>query len=321
MVIARAERTFLEGGIASNVRADGRAAMEMRSFQVETDVVEASSGSARCCLGGTEVIVSVNAEIGDVDDRAPDSGRLHVAVSCAPGVAGRLDSVVQQQQRDGKKYCELLALDVGRVLGAMQESEHDSAREIDPDTPAAAAMPAAEAGGIDYKCLKITDERCWVLHMDVLVLAHDGNVISATTIGARAALLTTLLPKVSVAKDNIEVSNVAAEAEPIPGLADSVPITITIAKIAGCLVADPSRAEEACPHTSVSVGVTPRRDVTSVSSTLRSGSGDVSKHCLHPAEFAVVLQQAELAAQRVLRAIDVQLQADDEDGQAMDEDS
>eukprot|EP01062_Namystynia_karyoxenos_P029493 TRINITY_DN22146_c0_g1_i1.p1 TRINITY_DN22146_c0_g1~~TRINITY_DN22146_c0_g1_i1.p1 ORF type:complete len:339 (+),score=97.94 TRINITY_DN22146_c0_g1_i1:82-1098(+) len=333
-VIAKNEQAFLEGGIRANVRVDGRAGLEMRPFEVEAGVLEASSGSALCRLGGTEVMVAINAEIGETSEQNPGRGRMHVAVTSAPAVAGMLDTALHEQSRAGRAYNGVLALEIGRVFGAESREPHRGVTEIDPDAEMAdseAAEPPADAGaaasgGIDYTQLAITEDRCWVLHMDVIVLAHDGNVLGAATIAARAALLTATLPKVEVVEgvegdEAIKVSNLASEAEPIPGLAESVPITVTVAKVAGCLITDPLRSEETCAQTSVSVGITPGREIACMHTNARTGTGDPKRYGLHPADLPVLLRHAELLAQRIFQSIDGQLKEGEEDVGGMDEDA
>lgn len=53
------EKQFIEGGIAQDIRTDGRKRLVYRPIQVQTGVIPQANGSARVRMGGTEVIASV----------------------------------------------------------------------------------------------------------------------------------------------------------------------------------------------------------------------------------------------------------------------
>jgi exosome complex component RRP42 len=66
-LISPAERDYILKGIECNIRVDGRQRQDYREVTLETGVVSQASGSARVRIaGGTDVLVSVKAEIGPV---------------------------------------------------------------------------------------------------------------------------------------------------------------------------------------------------------------------------------------------------------------
>lgn len=66
-LISPAERDYILKGIECNIRADGRQRPDYREVILETGVISQTSGSARVRLaGGTDVLVSVKADIGPV---------------------------------------------------------------------------------------------------------------------------------------------------------------------------------------------------------------------------------------------------------------
>ncbi|WZY96118.1 hypothetical protein YC2023_068447 [Brassica napus] len=78
------EQHFLKGGIAQELRTDGRKRLAYRHTYVETGVIPQANGSARVRIGGTDVIASVKAEIGRPSSLQPDKGKVAVFIDCSP---------------------------------------------------------------------------------------------------------------------------------------------------------------------------------------------------------------------------------------------
>ncbi|KAL6287193.1 hypothetical protein ACE6H2_011583 [Prunus campanulata] len=53
------EKHFIQGGIAQDLRSDGRKRLTTRPIYVETGVISQANGSARVRMGATDVIASV----------------------------------------------------------------------------------------------------------------------------------------------------------------------------------------------------------------------------------------------------------------------
>ena len=58
-LISQSEADFIFQGLSKGIRNDGRLPLQYRPIGLETGVLQQSSGSARCQLGFTEVLVSV----------------------------------------------------------------------------------------------------------------------------------------------------------------------------------------------------------------------------------------------------------------------
>ncbi|BAT85176.1 hypothetical protein VIGAN_04268300 [Vigna angularis var. angularis] len=58
------EKHFIQGGIAHDLRCDGRKRLTYRPILVETGVIPQANGSARVRMGATDVIASIKAELG-----------------------------------------------------------------------------------------------------------------------------------------------------------------------------------------------------------------------------------------------------------------
>jgi exosome complex component RRP42 len=75
-LISPAEKSYIEQGIEQDCRADGRARLEYRHVVMETGLLSQASGSARCRLGDSDVLVGVKVEIGEVEQNKPNQGRV-----------------------------------------------------------------------------------------------------------------------------------------------------------------------------------------------------------------------------------------------------
>jgi exosome complex component RRP42 len=84
MGLSLGEQHFIKGGIAQDLRTDGRKRLTYRPIYVETGVIPQANGSARVRIGGTDVIASVKAEIGRPSSLQPDKGKVAVFIDCSP---------------------------------------------------------------------------------------------------------------------------------------------------------------------------------------------------------------------------------------------
>ncbi len=61
MLRSKAERLYIQHGFEAGLRGDGRGCQDWRPLEVAVAQLPQASGSARCRIGGTEVLVSVKA--------------------------------------------------------------------------------------------------------------------------------------------------------------------------------------------------------------------------------------------------------------------
>eukprot|EP00245_Coleochaete_scutata_P004465 TRINITY_DN17108_c1_g1_i1.p1 TRINITY_DN17108_c1_g1~~TRINITY_DN17108_c1_g1_i1.p1 ORF type:complete len:288 (-),score=43.58 TRINITY_DN17108_c1_g1_i1:57-920(-) len=231
--LSAGECAFIAGGIAQDLRCDGRGREDYRSFSIETGVITQASGSARLWLGATDVIVAVKAELGSPPPGRPGQGRLEIAVECSPTASPQFEG------RGGEE----LSSELG---GAIQRS---------------LAGGASGAGaGIDLGSLSIIEGRtCWVLFIDALVLNSDGNLLDAISIAVKAALADTRLPKVEVqeghdgAPAELEVSDDPSDSSKLD--TSNVPLIVTLTKVGRYYVVDATESEESQMSSALSVGV------------------------------------------------------------------
>ena len=68
--ISPPELAYITESLLSGKRTDGRALLSFREIHLSTSVVAQASGSSRVSCGGTDVLVGIKLETGDVD--SPD---------------------------------------------------------------------------------------------------------------------------------------------------------------------------------------------------------------------------------------------------------
>lgn len=122
------------------------------------------------------------------------------------------------------------------------------------------------SSGFDAEQLCIVEgKHCWCVFVDVLVLESDGNDLDAAVLASRAALKATKLPGVSVEEDaetateSLSLSYDPNDAKSLQ--VESIPVAVTLCQIAQSSVdyfVDPSRAEQECALTRLTVAVDPR---------------------------------------------------------------
>ncbi|KZV16934.1 hypothetical protein F511_23101 [Dorcoceras hygrometricum] len=169
------EKNFIKGGIAQDLRTDGRKRLAYRPIHVETGVIPQASGSARVTIGATIVIASVKAELGKPHPSHPDKGKVSIFVDCSstaePTFEGRGSEELTAELSSALQICLL-----GGKSGA--------------------------GAGIDLSSLSIIEGKvCWDLYIDGLVLSSDGNMLDALGAAVKAALSNTAIPKVQVSAE------------------------------------------------------------------------------------------------------------------------
>jgi len=208
------------------MRCDARSRVDYRAMTLETGIMPQCNGSARLKVGGNDVLVGVKVEVGVPRAEAPTEGYPLVSVDCSAGPA---------------------------------PSDHDEGL-------AEALMlerSIACASTIDWKTLCLAEGcSCWVIYVDILVLHSDGGRLDAMSIATHAALHNTRIPKVEVSVSEkgveLEVSDDPSDFFRLD--TNGVPLWITLNKVGGHHLVDPTAEEEACVTSSVAVAVDTRGD-------------------------------------------------------------
>lgn len=230
-LLSEAERAYIERGAEQGVRADGRSALDVRPVTLETSVLPNASGSARVRIGKvTDILVGVKAEVVEPRKESADEGLLSFSVECSslasPDFVGRgaADLNAQLVQMLTRLYSSTATRQLRKAL-----------------------------------CL-IAGKKCWVLHVDALVLDSGGNLFGALSLAVRAALRVVVLPGVVVVEgeadddDDIEVDE---ETFQLVEFTEEAPVAVTLSAIGGrhVYLADCTSEEEVCAKFAVTVGV------------------------------------------------------------------
>ncbi|KAG0556295.1 hypothetical protein KC19_11G041500 [Ceratodon purpureus] len=276
--LSAAEVSYIEGGIAQNLRSDGRGRLDFRNISIVTGVIPQASGSARCKVGGTDVMVSVKAELGSPPKGRPTHGGMMIKIECSPTAAPEFEG------RGGEE----LSLELTRGLER-----------------SFLGGPNGSGAAIDLSSLRIVDGKtCWVLCIDGLVLSSDGNLLDALSIAIKAALTNTGLPKVEI------VAGETGDEDPEFEVDDeessqldisNVPIIITLTKVGKHYFVDATAEEELQMKSAVSVAVNRKGVICGV--TKRGGDG------LDPSVIIDMISVAQQIALTYIPALDLQIAA------------
>ena len=223
VALSTSEVQYICSGVSQNFRADGRGCRDFRAVSAELSPVPQAAGSARLCIGGTDVLVSVKGDIGRPAAEKPNEGQLICAVDSS--------TVFSMNASAGSASEERLTQDRNDELTALLNDI------------------LVKSNLLDMKRFSIVPgKHCWILYLDVLVLDYDGNIIDAIVMASRLALLAMRVPVVRV-EEGGEATEVVLGEEVDPSKiipADTLPIAITVGTIGSGFVIDPSAAEETC---------------------------------------------------------------------------
>lgn len=280
------EQNFIKGGIAQDLRTDGRKRLAYRPINVETGVIPQASGSARVTIGATIVIASVKAELGKPHPSHPDKGKVSIFVDCSstaePTFEGRGSEELAAELSSALQLCLL-----GGKSGA--------------------------GAGIDLSSLSIIEGKvCWDLYIDGLVLSSDGNMLDALGAAVKAALSNTAIPKVQVSAD------ASSDEQPEVDVSDEeflqfdttgVPVIVTLTKVGRHYIVDATLEEESQMSSAVSVSVNRHGRICGL--TKRGGAG------LCPSTIMDMISVAKHVSEQLINELDLAIAA----AEACDEDS
>lgn len=181
---------------------------EPRRLRIETGVVPKAEGSARVFLGDTEVVAGVKVK---PDRPFPDVGDRGIFICTA--------EVLPLAHQDVE-------------TGPPQPPVIELARVVD--------RGIRESGMVDLKQLVLEPNKSVVgVFVDNSVIDVDGNLFDACSYASTAALLTAKIPKWEYGEDGpVRVEGQYARA-PIT----TVPVSVTMAKVNGQIMVDPTQDE------------------------------------------------------------------------------
>ncbi|MFB6295203.1 MAG: RNA-binding protein [Candidatus Nanohaloarchaea archaeon] len=202
-------KEYVREKVANGERLDGRDFDEFRDIELEAGHIrETADGSAYVEMGDTKLIVGISTELGEPYDDSPDSGTLITNAELGP--------MASEDWEAGPPTIEAVEL----------------ARVVD--------RGLRESSIIDLEDLGIeSEEKCWLLFVDIHVLDFDGNLIDASFLGAVTALLDGSFPAYDEEEDELDRDE---DGDDLP--ADGIPVTLTGRKIGDQLMIDTTAEEE-----------------------------------------------------------------------------
>ncbi|XP_057866562.1 uncharacterized protein LOC131074031 [Cryptomeria japonica] len=276
--LSLAEQRFIQGGIAQNLRSDGRGREDFRSFSIESGVIPQANGSARVRIGSTDVIATVKADLGKPSPYRPDQGKVEISIECSSIAAPEFE------RRGGDELSMELS-------GALQRS--------------LLGGKSGAGAGIDLSNLKVVEGKfCWDLYIEGLVLSSDGNFLDALAIAIKAALSNTCIPKVEVVpgalpdqQEDVDISDDEFSHLDTSG----VPVIVTLTKVGMAYIVDATLEEESQMSSAVSVSINKLGHVCGL--TKRGAAG------LDPSVVLAMISVAKHVGQRLITLVDSEIAA------------
>lgn len=193
-----------------NKRLDQRALTEFRSpIRIETNISWTAEGSAKVQIGQTVVMAGVKLSIEKPYNDTPDEGGIMINAELTP-----LSSPEYEPGPPGMKAIEL-------------------ARVTD--------RGIREAKAIDMKKLCIEPgEKAWFVTIDLISINDDGNLFDAAGLAVLAALKSAKFPVVDEKTGAIDYKRKTDT----PLSLTKEPLPITVYKLNGALLVDPTGMEE-----------------------------------------------------------------------------
>lgn len=193
-----------------NQRLDGRTLNEFRQpIMIQTNISWTAEGSTRVQIGETVVMAGVKLSLEKPYNDTPDEGGIMVNAELSP-----LSSKEFEVGPPGIKAVEL-------------------ARIVD--------RGIREAKAIDLKALCIEPGvKAWFVTVDIVSINDDGNLLDVAGLAALAALKSARFPVVDQETGAIDYKQKTDKPLPLT----KEPLPITVYKVNGSLLVDPTQEEE-----------------------------------------------------------------------------
>ncbi|XP_045621160.1 exosome complex exonuclease RRP42 [Procambarus clarkii] len=248
--LSDAEKRYIVDGVKLGTRVDGRNHLDYRQLEIETSLVSTANGSARIRLDRTDVLITIKMEMEPPQLDQPRNGQLHFFVNCSANAAPEFEG------RGGE--------DLATSLSSMLERVYSSPHTLDTS-----------------KLCVVPGKHVKVLYVDIEVLECGGNLFDAVSLGVKAALWATKMPRIYITgEDGGELEfSMSDNPHDVDRLdVSNAPILITHLRITENLtVVDPTPEEECCGPVQIVVGVTPKGLITA---TQQFGSGTFTPQTL-----------------------------------------
>jgi exosome complex component RRP42 len=214
--------------IASGKRLDGRSPDELRPLNIEIGVIKKANGSAWVKLGNTEVVAGVKVETGEPFEGLENKGALIVSAEVLPTAASYIEP------------------------GPPDEETIELARVVDR------GVRESEMLALDKLAL-IPGKIVYTIFVDCSIINMGGNLFDATSYAVVLALATSKIPVFQIIDEKV-VDTGKIQDPPI----NTIPVSVTFARIGDSLVLDPSTEEEACMDARITLTTNSNGEYTAV---------------------------------------------------------
>lgn len=241
-------------------------------MELETDIVNNASGSARLRLANSDILVGVKTEVDVPFADKFNEGKIEFFVDCSANATPEFEG------RGGEE--------LGTEIAHMLSKSYQSPNAFDLKKLCILEHTKYEHFYSDHK-LPINTPfsvcRCWKLYVDILILECGGNLFDAVSIAVKAALYNTKIPKVTAAAMDggsveLDLSDDPHDCDRLN--VDSFPLLVTVCKIGDHCLVDPSAEEEECSLAKLVIGVSCNANRTTVTATRTAGSGSFHQNTL-----------------------------------------
>ena len=259
--LSQSELQFIRDGANVNVRSDGRGRTSYRPIVIRSGPLTQCNGSARLVVlgnGNTDILVGIKVDLETPTEAHPNEGRIEVDVQCS-SIAS-----LNYRGEQGDVLSNQLTHQMQQLYGTNN-------------------MGTASSNGIDLSSLcVIPGEQCWILYIDVVVLAANGPVTDAVSMAIYAALKNTRIPKYTIIASEtsdmvgqdtggatVEISDDPAEGTLLN--VTRVPISLTLSHVGTDFLVDVTEEEVQSSETQVTMGVNRNGEISGLSTLGQKG--------------------------------------------------
>ncbi|GFX30828.1 exosome complex component RRP42 [Trichonephila clavipes] len=232
-MLQEAEKIYIIHGIQENIRSDGRANLDYRTIELETDVIANCNGSCLLRIADTKLLAGVKAELTTPQASSPDKGWIEVSIESTP------HANLEFEGRGGDDFSS----EVSHILTQVCNNE--------------------KLVNLKSLCV-IPGQQVWVLYVDIMVLGYGGNFIDAASMATKAALFDTKIQSVSVKCDGENEPEIVLSDDPYDVFSLDViqlPLLITLYRVGSEFIIDATGEEEACSICKLVVAISPKETV------------------------------------------------------------
>jgi exosome complex component RRP42 len=221
IIVEHLRKQQMWDALSRGKRLDGRDFSELRSLEIEVDIIKKANGSARVKLGDTEVIAGVKVETGEPFEGLENKGALIVSAEVLPTASPHIEPGPPDEE----------VVELARVVDrGVRESEM-----IDLD-----------------QLVLVPGKIVYTIFVDCSVINADGNLFDATSYATVAALLSAKLPIFQM-QDGSVIDTGKTKDMPVT----TIPVSTTAVRIGDFVLIDPVAEEEACMDARITIATTP----------------------------------------------------------------